>query len=82
MAIEDAVTAARLLSENEVQKALQLYESARLKRTHNIVNASYRLGAVAQWENNWLRSVRNAAFRMIPVSVQEKQMRQLYDVAL
>lgn len=82
MAIEDAITVARLLSENEAKEALQLYEKARIKRTHDIVNTSYRLGAVGQWENKLLRSVRNVAFRMIPVSAQEKQMRQLYEVDL
>lgn len=82
MAIEDAVILGRLLAEGAVPSALRQYEKARMKRTHAIVHNSYRLGAVAQWENNWLRSVRNAAFRMIPVSAQERQMRQLYEVEL
>lgn len=82
MAIEDAVILARLLSEKEVRPALKEYEIARIKRTQAIVNNSYRLGAVAQWEKRWLRSFRNAAFRMIPVSAQERQMRQLYEVEL
>jgi len=82
MAIEDAVILARLLSKNEVLPALRQYEKARVKRTQAIVNNSHRLGAVAQWEKRWLRSFRNAAFRMIPVSAQERQMRQLYEVEL
>ena len=82
MAIEDAVVLSRLLSEHQPDYGLKLYEQLRMKRTHNIVKSSYQLGSVAQWENAWLRKVRNAAFRKIPVSVQEKQMRQLYEVVL
>lgn len=82
MAIEDAIVLARLLSEHKPESGLKLYEKLRIRRTHNIVKSSYQLGSVAQWENAWLRSVRNAAFRKIPVSVQEKQMRKLYEVAL
>lgn len=81
MAIEDAAVLARLLSERG-SVVLKEYEQLRMKRTQAIVRKSYQLGSLAQWENPWLRSVRNATLRLIPPSLQEKQMRQLYEVNL
>jgi 2-polyprenyl-6-methoxyphenol hydroxylase-like FAD-dependent oxidoreductase len=82
MAIEDAVVLAKLLTTMDVENALKLYQETRMKRTQGIVKSSYSLGWIAQRENGLVRSLRNAAFRKIPVSVQEKQMQQLYEVVL
>ncbi|MDF9801204.1 2-polyprenyl-6-methoxyphenol hydroxylase-like FAD-dependent oxidoreductase [Catalinimonas alkaloidigena] len=82
MAIEDAMVIANLLERYGVEEAFQRYESQRMKRTHTIVKSSYQLGKVAQWENKLLAKLRNIAFRLIPVSVQQKQIRQVYNVKL
>lgn len=82
MAIEDAIVLANLLEKHEVKEAFSRYEKQRMKRTHSIVNSSYQLGKVAQWENKVLTKVRNTAFRLIPESIQQKQIRQLYNVEL
>lgn len=81
MAIEDAIVAANCLnSETDIKNAFLLFEQKRKKRTHDIVNQSYQLGKLAQLENAVLQGVRNTLFRMIPKSVNEKQIRSLYEV--
>lgn len=82
MAIEDAAVLANLLATQAVEKALQQYEVQRMKRTQQIVRTSYQLGKVAQWENPILQTLRNAAFRRMPTSVQQQQIRKLYEVSL
>lgn len=82
MAIEDAIVLANLLEKHEVKEAFSKYEKQRMKRTHAIVKSSYALGRAAQWENKLLAKVRNMALRLIPESIQQKQIRQLYNVEL
>ncbi|MEK6480730.1 FAD-dependent monooxygenase [Catalinimonas sp. 4WD22] len=82
MAIEDAIVLANLLEKYEVKEAFSGYEKQRIKRIHTIVKSSYELGRVAQWENKVLTKVRNTAFRLIPESIHQKQIRQLYNVEL
>ncbi|MBV6429697.1 MAG: Aurachin C monooxygenase/isomerase [Haliscomenobacter sp.] len=80
-AIEDAVVLAQSLENYPVaREAFAVFESRRLKRTHGIVNQSWRLGKVAQWENPLLCRARNALFRMMPESVFQKQQEQMYTV--
>ena len=55
MGIEDAWLIARLLHQHtQTETAFKLFETQRLPRTHYIVNTSYRLGKVAQWETSCL----------------------------
>lgn len=83
MAIEDACVLANLLAKNtEPQSAFQQFERQRIARTTKIVNNSWMIGKVAQWENPLLVSLRNTLIRMTPASATEKQMRFIYDVAL
>ena len=56
------------------------FDRRRLKRAHFIVNNSWQLGKVAQWSNPLLVSVRNALFRMIPESVNERQLKTVLEV--
>lgn len=80
-AIEDAVVLADELKKNQdVPKAFRLFEQRRLKRTHYVVNTSWKVGKVAQWDNPLLVAIRNFLFRRIPRSVSERQMRFLYEV--
>lgn len=83
MAIEDATVVANCLSSHvDIPEAFQVFEQKRKKRTQRIVNQSYQLGKLAQLENGILQGVRNTLFRMIPASVNEKQIKYLYDVEL
>jgi 2-polyprenyl-6-methoxyphenol hydroxylase-like FAD-dependent oxidoreductase len=82
MAIEDAVVLANCLAENAVpQQAFEKFESRRLGRTRKIVNGSWRLGRVAQWESPLLTWFRNAAVRATPARVTEKQMQFITDIS-
>ena len=79
-AIEDAAV---LLDECEKMQGnfapvFQNFERRRLQRTHTIVNRSWSIGKVAQWTNPVLIGLRNRAFRLIPPSVNERQMAFLY----
>lgn len=79
-AIEDAAV---LLDEcekmsDDFTQVFQNFERRRLHRTHTIVNRSWSIGKVAQWTNPFLIGLRNRAIRLIPPSVNERQMAFLY----
>jgi 2-polyprenyl-6-methoxyphenol hydroxylase-like FAD-dependent oxidoreductase len=74
-AIEDAVELADSVSKNHsVKAALKIYQARRLKRTNKIVMQSRRLGKMGQLENALARRLRNSFLKLIPVSVQRKQL--------
>lgn len=80
-AIEDAVILADELARHETpETAFAAFERRRLRRTHFIVNNSWNIGRVAQWRQPWLTAVRNALFRMIPESVNERQLKKVLEV--
>ncbi len=82
MAIEDAAILAICMDEEkQVEKAFMNFEKRRISRTTKIVNDSWRLGKVAQLENPLLISLRNAAMKMVPPSVAEKQVKFLSDIS-
>jgi len=82
LGIEDALAVAEVLErhDNPVQ-AFEAFEQARLKRAHFIVNTSHRIGKVAQVENRFLARLRNAFFRLLPESVNERQLKQVLNIA-
>jgi len=80
-AIEDAVVLAdELAAHDNPEAAFAAFERRRLKRAHFIVNNSWQLGKIAQWSNPLLVSVRNALFRMIPESANERQLKSVLEV--
>lgn len=80
-AIEDAVILADELNSNsDVKIAFKQFEKRRVKRVHYIVNTSWTIGKLAQTENKLLASVRNFVFKNIPGSVNERQLKTLYEV--
>ena len=82
MAIEDALILANLISANStVDDAFVKFETLRRPRTEKIVNASWNLGRIAQFENPLLSWLRNTAVRLTPPSVAERQMKFLYNVS-
>jgi 2-polyprenyl-6-methoxyphenol hydroxylase-like FAD-dependent oxidoreductase len=80
-AIEDAVIlASEIKKENDIATAFKSFEKRRMKKTHFIVNNSWTLGKVGQVENKLLSSLRNLAFRAMPASVNDRQMKKLYEL--
>lgn len=78
LGIEDALSIAELLEHHENPvKAFELFEQTRLKRAHFIVNTSHRVGKLAQVENRFLVRLRNALFRLLPESINERQLKQV-----
>lgn len=81
MALEDAVVLANCLRKNsKVSDAFKSFEQKRLARTHKIVNASWRLGKIAQAENSFIINLRDTLFRMMPQRLYERQIESLYQV--
>jgi len=79
-AIEDAVVLADELEKNGDKKiALKNFEKRRLARTHYITNTSWTLGKIAQLENKPLGALRNFLLRTLPASINEKQVKKVYE---
>src|SRR5688572_7718092 len=82
MAIEDAAILANTISDSQsVEQAFAAFERKRIHRTTTIVNESWQLGRVAQWENRLLISLRNTLLQLTPSSVAEKQIRFIQNVS-
>jgi len=83
MAIEDAWILADEIQRHpdSLSSAFKAFEVRRVDRVNFIVNTSYRLGRVAQLENRLVAGVRNFIFRLVPASLNEKQMKQILDIA-
>ncbi len=80
-AIEDAVVLGQCLAqETSTAAALAKYEKHRLARTAKVIRLSRMLGAVSQWQNPALASIRNSLFRLMPAQVEQSQMEWLYRV--
>lgn len=80
-AIEDAVFLGNIIShEKDFSKAFQLFEKRRIARTTFVVNKSWQIGRVAQWENKLAIGFRNFLLRKMPPSFSKKQMKFLYEV--
>lgn len=83
MAIEDAVVLSNLIERSQnTEEAFRLFEQKRIRRTTKIVNDSWQLGKMAQWQNPIMTSLRNAMISMIPKSMTENQFKFIYDVSL
>jgi 2-polyprenyl-6-methoxyphenol hydroxylase-like FAD-dependent oxidoreductase len=75
MAIESAQVLANLLqSDHALDEALRLYEANRAPRTAMITKQSWTIGKVGHWKNPIACWLRNLMMRMIPGSMQTKQM--------
>lgn len=80
-ALEDSATLRRLSREyTDLREIFRVFERKRLARTTWVTTTSHRLGALAQWENRWLRALRDSAMRLIPPSFNRKQLDRLFEV--
>jgi 2-polyprenyl-6-methoxyphenol hydroxylase-like FAD-dependent oxidoreductase len=83
MAIEDAVLLSNLVeSETDAEDAFKKFEEKRIRRTTKIVNDSWQLGKMAQWENPFMASLRNMMISLAPKSMADSQFKFIYDVSL
>jgi len=83
MAIEDAAVLSHLIDTNEnAEEAFRMFEAKRIRRTTKIVNDSWQIGKMAQWENPLMTSLRNVALSLMPRSVAENTFKFIYDVSL
>jgi 2-polyprenyl-6-methoxyphenol hydroxylase-like FAD-dependent oxidoreductase len=82
-AVEDAAVLAGCLAQaNGIESAFQAFNNQRRPRTTRIVNQSWQLGKVAQMQQPWLVSLRNAVMRRVPTSVNNRQMEFLYETVI
>lgn len=80
-AIEDAVVLADELARYESPKnAFTAFERRRLARTHYVTNTSWRIGQMAQLTHPLLITLRNGLLRRVPASLNERQVKTLYQV--
>jgi 2-polyprenyl-6-methoxyphenol hydroxylase-like FAD-dependent oxidoreductase len=83
MAIEDAVILSNLVeSRATAEEAFRMFEEKRIRRTTKIVNDSWQLGKMAQWENPVMASLRNLMISLAPKSMADNQFKFIYDVSL
>jgi 2-polyprenyl-6-methoxyphenol hydroxylase-like FAD-dependent oxidoreductase len=79
-AIEDAVVLANCLKEDiQVQDAFLSFERKRMKRTHYMVNQSWKMGKMAQLEDKILIAIRNFVFRITPDAIFNRQLQKVYE---
>jgi 2-polyprenyl-6-methoxyphenol hydroxylase-like FAD-dependent oxidoreductase len=83
MAVEDAVVLANLLEISpNPEEAFKSFEQKRIRRTTKIVNDSWQIGKMAQWENPFMASLRNVAISLVPKRIADNQFKFIYDVSL
>jgi 2-polyprenyl-6-methoxyphenol hydroxylase-like FAD-dependent oxidoreductase len=78
-AIEDAYVLGKLLDEGiAFEETFEKYEKLRLKKAHKIVNSSWTFGKMAHIENNFGIWFRNKMMKIIPKSVNKKQLDTIF----
>ena len=81
-AIEDAVIlASEWQQTTNVPDAFRNFEQKRLARTNYITTQSRRIGQMAHVQNKYLAQLRNTVLRLMPASLQEKNLKKLLDVS-
>ncbi len=77
-AIEDAVVLGKSLGKaGSLAAALATYERTRIPRANGIVETSWSFGRMGQLENRAAVFLRDAAMRLLPSSVQAKQLKKV-----
>lgn len=80
-AIEDAAFLYSLMQSGKgIEEVFRDFETIRKPRTRKVVEGSWRAGKVAQWQHPIAVGLRNRLMKLVPQSVQEKQMQFLYEV--
>jgi 2-polyprenyl-6-methoxyphenol hydroxylase-like FAD-dependent oxidoreductase len=80
LAMEDAIVLARCFEKyGAVEEALRSYERCRYRRTTALSRYSRYYGSVGQWENAFARSLRKAAFSLVPEALARRAMQIVFD---
>lgn len=80
-AVEDAFVIGKLLeTEKDWNKIFSQFEILRKEKVNHIVNTSWTLGKLAQWEH--FTGFRNFIFSMIPEAVNQNQMEKILKLEL
>jgi 2-polyprenyl-6-methoxyphenol hydroxylase-like FAD-dependent oxidoreductase len=75
-AVEDAYILSKLLEiEKDWNKVFHQFEKIRKNKVYHIVNTSWTIGKIAQWEN--FTGVKEFYFQNDPESVNQKQMEKI-----
>jgi 2-polyprenyl-6-methoxyphenol hydroxylase-like FAD-dependent oxidoreductase len=78
-AIEDAYVLGKLLDEGiALEETFEKYEKLRIKKAHKIVNSSWTFGKMAQLENSFGIWFRNKMMKIMPKSVNRKQLDMIF----
>ncbi len=87
-AIEDGLAIAEAIAKyddfrkyDDMKTAFQQFQKVRRAKVNYVVNTSWQIGKIAHLNNKPLRKLRNGFFRLIPPSVSNKQMKQLFDMS-
>lgn len=81
MGIEDALMVAEFLQQDkEPDLAFKKFEKHRMPRTNFIVNTSYRMGKLAQLENQFLIPLRNQLLRLTPEFISNKRVAKVMGI--
>jgi len=81
-AVEDAYAIGQLLHENKpVENVFGQYQQLRIKKAHDIVNKSWRIGSVAHFENSFAVWLRNSLMRAVPAAANNKQLQKIFDIS-
>ncbi|HTO14737.1 MAG TPA: FAD-dependent monooxygenase [Edaphocola sp.] len=80
-AVEDAYTLATLFQqEKSIEAIFSQFEQIRIKKAHFIVNTSWSLGKVAQYENAFAIFLRNIFLKMLPNFFKKRQLNKVFNI--
>lgn len=81
-AIEDGYVLAECFEKyKNIEKVFSEYESIRIKKAHRIVHASWQIGKIAHLSNSIFIWFRNSLLKMIPKSINKKQLEMVFKLA-
>ncbi len=80
-AVEDAYVIGELFGQGKnVEEVFAQYEKLRMEKAHYIVNTSWKIGKVAHFENRIAIWLRNYLIKLIPRSINEKQLDKVFNI--
>lgn len=81
-AVEDAYVLGKLLDKGlPLEKTFADYQRLRQKKARMIVNTSWQTGKLSQLENEWGIWARNTLLKLLPSSINQKQMETVFRLA-
>lgn len=80
-AVEDAFVLGQLFNKsNNVKEIFEQYEQLRQKKAQKIVKTSWKIGEIAHFENDFAIGCRNQLLKLIPDSLNEKQLDKIFNM--